>query len=77
MTSIEISDVPEDALAVLRRRAAGAHQSLQAYLRARLIAEARAPTVEEVLEREGERAHGSVPFSAAIEALRRDRPRGW
>lgn len=77
MPSIEIRDVPEDVLAVLRRRAAAAHQSLQAYLRSRLIAEGRAPTVEEILERDGGRARASVPFSAAIEALRKDRRRGW
>ena len=77
MPSIEIKDVPEDALAVLRRRAAAAHQSLQAYLRTRLIAEARAPTVDEILADDGRRARGSVPFSAAIEVLVRDRRRGW
>jgi plasmid stability protein len=75
MPSIQIKDVPEETHAVLRRRAAAAHQSLQEYLRSRLIEEASAPTLDEVLDRAGGRAGGSVPFSAAVEALREDRAR--
>ena len=75
MPSIQIKDVPEETHAVLRRRAAAAHQSLQEYLRSRLIAEASGPPVEEVLDRAGGRAGGSVPFSAANEVLREDRAR--
>jgi plasmid stability protein len=37
MVSIQIKGVPEETHAVLRRRAAMAHQSLQEYLRSRLI----------------------------------------
>ena len=73
--SIQIKDVPEETHAVLRRRAAAAHQSLQEYLRSRLIAEASAPTVDEVLDRAGGRAGGSVPFAAAAETLRDERAR--
>ena len=73
MPSIQIKDVPEETHAVLRRRAGAAHQSLQEYLRSRLIAEASEPTLEEVLDRAGGRAGGSVPFSAATAALREDR----
>jgi hypothetical protein len=47
MPSIQVKDVPPETHAVLRRRAAAAHQSLQEYLRARLIAEAASPTIEE------------------------------
>lgn len=75
MPSIQIKDVPEETHAVLRRRAAAAHQSLQEYLRSRLIAEASRPTVEEVLDRAGGRAGGAVPFSAANEVLGDDRAR--
>jgi plasmid stability protein len=75
MPSVQIKDVPEETHAVLRRRAAAAHQSLQEYLRSRLIDEASSPTVEEVLDRAGGRAGGSVPFSAAAQALRDDRAR--
>ena len=73
--SIQIKDVPEETHAVLRRRAAAAHQSLQEYLRSRLIAEANAPTVDEVLDRAGGRAGGSVSFAAAADILRDERAR--
>jgi len=73
MPSVQIKDVPEETHAVLRRRAAEAGQSLQEYLRARLVAEASRPTVDEVLNRAGGRAGGAVPFTAAVKALRADR----
>ena len=73
MPSIQVKDVPSETHAVLRRRAAAAHQSLQEYLRAKLVEDASTPTVEEVLERAGDRAGGSVSFAAATEALRDDR----
>ena len=73
--SVQIKDVPAETHAVLRRRAAAAGQSLQEYLRARLIREAGSPTVDEVLDRAGDRAGGSVSFSAAVDALREDRAR--
>lgn len=75
MTSIQIKDVPERTHAVLRQRAAAAHQSLQEYLRQRLIEEANQPTLEEVLDRAGGRAGGSVPLSDAIAGIRDDRDR--
>ncbi len=75
MPSVQIKDVPEETHAVLRRRAAAAHQSLQEYLRSRLIAEAREPAVDEVLHRAGGRAGGSLSFEAAVEAVREDRAR--
>jgi hypothetical protein len=56
---------------VLRQRAVAAGQSLQEYLRGRLIDEASAPTVEEILARAGGRAGGSVPFSDAVEHCNR------
>jgi antitoxin FitA len=75
MPSVQIKDVPEDTHAVLRQRAAKAHQSLQAYLRAKLIQEASAPTLEEALDRAGGRAGGRVPIERATEILREDRDR--
>ncbi|MDQ3344099.1 MAG: hypothetical protein M3524_11095 [Actinomycetota bacterium] len=75
MPSVQIKDVPEHTHAVLRQRAAAAHQSLQEYLRMRLIEEADAPTVDEVLERAGGRAGGRVPFSVAADLVRQDRAR--
>jgi plasmid stability protein len=75
MPSVQIKDVPDDVHAVLRQRAAAAHQSLQEYLRSRLIAEARRPTVDEILDRASGRAGGSVPLKAAVTTLRNDRAR--
>ncbi|RFU21575.1 FitA-like ribbon-helix-helix domain-containing protein [Geodermatophilus marinus] len=75
MPSVQIKDVPAETHAVLRRRAAAAHQSLQEYLRARLIEEAGLATVDEVLERAGGRAGGSVPFAASVSTIRADRDR--
>ncbi|MGH8936376.1 MAG: FitA-like ribbon-helix-helix domain-containing protein [Acidimicrobiia bacterium] len=75
MPSIQIKDVPEETHAVLRRRAAEARQSLQEYLRSRLIEEASRPTLEEVLDRAGGRAGGSVTFKVAVRAVRDDRDR--
>lgn len=75
MPSIQIKNVPEETHAVLRLRAAAARQSLQEYLRGRLIEEARLPTVDEVLDRAGGRAGGSLSFDEALDALREDRDR--
>jgi plasmid stability protein len=73
MPSVQIKDVPDETHAVLRQRAAAAHQSLQEYLRSRLIEEASRPTLEEVLDRAGGRAGGSVTLKAAVAAVRSDR----
>jgi antitoxin FitA len=73
MPSVQIKDVPERTHAVLRQRAAAAHQSLQEYLRARLIEEADQPTLDEVLDRAGGRSGGSVPLADAVAAVRNDR----
>jgi plasmid stability protein len=73
MPSVQIKDVPDEVHAVLRRRAAAANQSLQEYLRAHLIAEAARPTLEEVLDRAGGRAGGSLPLKTSAQIVRRDR----
>jgi hypothetical protein len=75
MPSVQIKDVPEETHAVLRRRAAEARQSLQEYLRTRLIEEASRPTLTEVLDRAGGRSGGSVTFKVAARALADDRAR--
>ncbi len=69
MPSVRIKDVPDHTYAVLRRRTALAHQSLQQYLRMRLIEEAATPTVDEVLERAG----GRVSFADAADIIAQDR----
>lgn len=75
MPSIQIKDVPAGTHAVLRRRAAAANQSLQEYLRSKLIDEASAPTLDEVLDRAGGRAGGAASFASSVESLRADRDR--
>lgn len=75
MPSVQIKDVPDDIHAVLRQRAAAAHQSLQEYLRSRLIADASRPTLDEILDRAGGRSGGSVPLKTAVTTLRNDRVR--
>jgi antitoxin FitA len=75
MPSVQIKDVPDETHAVLRQRAAAAHQSLQEYLRGRLIEEASQPTLDEVLDRAGGRSGGKVPLKAAVAAIRGDRAR--
>lgn len=66
MTSVQIKGVPEETHSVLRQRAARAHQSLQEYLLGLLVRQASTPTVDEVLERAGNRSGGSVGFQKAI-----------
>ncbi|MDO5698288.1 MAG: hypothetical protein Q4G51_09970 [Dermatophilus congolensis] len=73
MPNIQIKDVPEQTHAVLRQRAASASQSLQEYLRSKLVAEAARPTVDEVLDRAGGRAGGSLPLADAVSTLRSER----
>ena len=75
MPSVQIKNVPDDVHRILRRRAAAAGQSLQEYLLARLTDEAHRDTLAEVLDRAGGRAGGSLPFAAAVDALREDRQR--
>jgi plasmid stability protein len=50
MTSVQIKNVPRETHAVLRRRAAAAHQSLQEYLLKKLIDEASRPTMQEIFD---------------------------
>lgn len=73
MPSVQIKDVPAETHAVLRRRAAAAHQSLQEYLRSRLIEEAATPTLDEVLDRAGGRSGGRLTLTEAAAMIRDDR----
>ena len=75
MPSVQIKDVPEDTHRVLRERAARAHQSLQEYLRSRLIADANQSTLDEVFDRVAARHGGRVSFSAAVGHVRAERDR--
>jgi antitoxin FitA len=73
MTSIQIKGVPDRTHAVLRHRAAAAHQSLQEYLLQLLIQEADRPTLDEVLDSAGRRTGGSVSFDDINAVIRADR----
>jgi antitoxin FitA len=73
MPSVQIKNVPDDVHKVLRRRAGEAGQSLQEYLLARLVADARKPSLEEVLARVSLRSGGSLSLEEAAQAVREDR----
>lgn len=75
MPSVQIKDVPEFTHAVLRRRAAQAHQSLQEYLLTRLVDEAARPTLDEILDRAGSRAGGEASLALVAAEVRADRDR--
>lgn len=75
MTSVQIKGVPEETHAVLRQRAARAHQSLQEYLLGLLVREANAPTLDEVLDRASGRTGSRFSFSEAAQAIQDDRDR--
>jgi carbon monoxide dehydrogenase subunit G len=75
MPSVQIKHVPERTHAVLTRRAAAAHQSLQEYLLHRLIEDAASPTIEEVFDSLAGQSGGSLTFTEAAEAIRADRDR--
>lgn len=71
--SVQIKDVPADVHSVFRQRASAAGKSMQEYLLARLIADARRPTVDELLERASGRAGGSTRLDDAAREVRMDR----
>lgn len=75
--AVQVRDVPDDTIAVLRSRAAAAGMSMSEYLRAELISMAEKPSVAEVLER-ASRRHGDVPTEWIVQTIRemRDDPRG-
>ena len=73
MPSVQVKDVPDDVHTTLRRRAAIAGQSLQEYLLARLVEDARSPTLDEVLDRAGHRTGGTVGLAEAVEVVRAER----
>jgi plasmid stability protein len=74
MPSIQIKNVPPDVHRVLRRRAAEAGMSLQEYLLAELTAQARQPTLEEILEDAGRETGGTnLSTEEWVRLIREDR----
>jgi hypothetical protein len=78
MVSIQIKHVPPETHAVLSRRAAEAHQSLQEYLLAMLIADADQPTLaeffDEIEEEFAQTGGGSkASLQEIVDMIREDR----
>jgi plasmid stability protein len=73
--AVQIRDVPDDTIAVLRSRAAAAGMSMSEYLRSELVSMAARPTIAEVLARARTR-HGGVPRGEIVRVIRemRDAP---
>jgi hypothetical protein len=74
MVSVQIKNVPDETHAVLRRRAAAAHQSLQEYLLGKLIEEASRPTMGEIFDRiEREGTGATFTIQDTLDALEAER----
>lgn len=73
MPSITIKNVPEDVHRELQRRAAANGQSLQRYLLAKLVEQARQPDLDEILDRVETQSGGSISLAFAAESVRADR----
>jgi antitoxin FitA len=73
MTTIQIKNVPEEAHAVLRQRAAAAGQSLQEYMLTWIERATARPTVDEVLDRVGHRSGGHLSPDLVVKQLREER----
>ena len=67
--AVQIRDVPDDPVAVLRSRAAAAGMSMSEYLRAELVRMASRPTQEELFARI-ERRRGALPPGEAARMVR-------
>jgi hypothetical protein len=75
MPSIQIKNVPDDVHRTLRTRASAAGQSLQEYLLALLVEEARMLPLDDVLDRIGQRSGGSFPAEDVVKWIREERDR--
>ena len=75
MPNLLVRDVPDEVHAALQRQAQRRGQSLQQYLAGELRRLAETPTIDEVLERIGQRRGGKVGFRQAVEDLTDERSR--
>lgn len=73
MPNIQIKNVPAETHAVLTRRAAQAHQSLQEYLWQMLVEEAARPTLDEVLDEARQNATAMLTMQEIVDQIRADR----
>jgi hypothetical protein len=71
--TIQVKNVPPDVHDTLRHRAIDAHQSLQEYVLALLVREARKPTLHEVLARAASRSGGRASLQEVTAIIREDR----
>jgi len=72
-TTIQIKNVPDQAHAILRQRAAAAGQSLQEYMLSWIERVTSRPTVDEVLARIDHRSGGRLSAPEVVEQLRDER----
>ena len=70
--SVQIRDVPDETIAVVRARAAAAGMSMSEYLRSELIRMASRPTQAELFARI-ERRRGGLPSGEAARLIREQR----
>ncbi|MBI5309674.1 MAG: hypothetical protein HZB14_01400 [Actinobacteria bacterium] len=73
MATIQVKNLPDEAVRTLKVRAAKSGQSLQEYMRAYLIEVTARPTRQELLERLATRSGGSFEFTEAARLVREDR----
>jgi hypothetical protein len=74
MTNVQVRDVPENVLALLKRDAARSGQSLQSYLRDLLTSHAGVISNSEIFDRIGKRLDGLQAFEDdAAEIIRQGR----
>lgn len=69
MTALTIRDVSDDAVRIMKVRAAQAGQSLQAYLRGLIEKEAARPTVAQAVERARREAAADVSTADILAAI--------
>lgn len=75
MANLLVRDVPEDIHRELTARAQRAGKSLQQFLRAELERLALEESLEDVLDRIGQRRGGTVSIEDAVDSVREDRDR--
>lgn len=73
MATIQIKNVPEEAHAILRQRAAAAGQSLQEYMLTWVERATARPTVDEVVARIEHRSGGHLSAGLVVRQLRDER----
>jgi plasmid stability protein len=69
MTALTIRDVSDDAVRIMKIRAAQAGQSLQAYLRGLIENEAMKPTVAEAVEQARRQATANITTADILAAI--------